>query len=80
MQGLLSNWAPRIRLWNDIPAWDILDRCGCGGDHPLLAMLLVIVIWVVVLMMMPWVFHIGGRWTPLLTWRGIGALHGEGWY
>ena len=26
----------------------------------------------------PWAFHIGGRWTPLLTWRGSGLLHTKG--
>src|SRR5580765_769474 len=24
--------------------------------------------------MMPWAFHIGGRWTPVLTWWGSGRL------
>ena len=23
----------------------------------------------------PWAFHIGGRWTPMLTWHGSGKLH-----
>jgi hypothetical protein len=23
----------------------------------------------------PWSFHIGGRWTPLLSWSGFGELH-----
>ena len=23
----------------------------------------------------PWSFHIGGRWTPLLSWSGFGQLH-----
>jgi hypothetical protein len=31
-----------------------------------------------VLMTMPWAFHIGGRWTPLLTWRGTGKLVTKG--
>ena len=22
----------------------------------------------------PWSFHIGGRWTPMITWQGIGRL------
>ena len=26
----------------------------------------------------PWVFHIGGQWTPLLTWTGSGTLHAKG--
>ena len=28
--------------------------------------------------MMPWAFHIGGRWTPLLTWWGSGRLVTKG--
>jgi hypothetical protein len=28
--------------------------------------------------MMPWAFHIGGRWTPLLTWWGSGTLVTKG--
>lgn len=27
---------------------------------------------------MPWAFHIGGRWTPLLTWWGSGTLISKG--
>jgi hypothetical protein len=27
-----------------------------------------------VLVLGPWAFHIGGRWTPLLTWQGSGKL------
>jgi hypothetical protein len=26
----------------------------------------------------PWAFHIGGRWTPLLTWCGSGTLYTKG--
>lgn len=25
----------------------------------------------------PWSFHIGGRWTPLLSWSGFGELHSK---
>jgi hypothetical protein len=28
----------------------------------------------VVVALDPWSFHIGGRWTPLLTWSGSGEL------
>ena len=26
----------------------------------------------------PWIFHIGGQWTPLLTWNGSGKLVSKG--
>jgi hypothetical protein len=29
----------------------------------------------VVVLLDPWALHIGGRWTPLLTWSGSGKLH-----
>lgn len=32
----------------------------------------------VVVALDPWAFHIGGRWTPLLTWQGSGKLVAKG--
>lgn len=32
------------------------------------------VVYAVVLVLDPWATHIGGRWTPLLTWQGSGQL------
>jgi len=32
----------------------------------------------VVVALDPWAFHIGGRWTPLLTWQGSGKLLTKG--
>jgi len=60
-----------------MPACDILNQCGCGSGT-LLAILLGIVIWLGVLVTIPRAFHIDGRSTPLLTWRGIGKLHAKG--
>jgi hypothetical protein len=31
----------------------------------------------VVVALGPWAIHIGGRWTPLLTWQGLGKLRTE---
>jgi hypothetical protein len=42
--------------------------------QPFLAVLLVILLLSVGAAMMPWAFHIGGRWTPVLTWWGSGRL------
>jgi hypothetical protein len=39
-----------------------------------LALLLAILIPVVMAAIMPWAFHMGGRWTPFLTWWGSGRL------
>jgi hypothetical protein len=27
------------------------------------------------LLLNPWSLHMGGRWTPVLTWHGVGKLH-----
>src|SRR5216684_1153762 len=32
----------------------------------------------IVVALNPWSFHIGGRWTPLLTWEGSGKLVTKG--
>jgi hypothetical protein len=42
--------------------------------RPVSAVLLGIVILLGVAAIIPWAFHIGGRWTPLLTWWGSGRL------
>ncbi len=36
------------------------------------------VVYAAVLVMDPWSFHIGGRWTPLLMWQGSGKLLTKG--
>ena len=46
--------------------------------HPVLAILVIIIVCLGVLLTIPWAFHIGGRWTPLLTWRGSGKLLTKG--
>jgi hypothetical protein len=33
------------------------------------------VVYAVIVALNPWAMHIGGRWTPLLTWQGSGKLH-----
>ena len=45
--------------------------CGCFGSITG-AILLVIA---VMLLLNPWALHMGGRWTPALTWHGVGKLH-----
>lgn len=45
--------------------------CGCPGSITG-AILLVLA---VSLLLDPWALRIGGRWTPALTWHGIGKLH-----
>ena len=45
--------------------------CGCLGSITG-AILLVIA---VLLLLNPWSLHMGGRWTPALTWHGVGKLH-----
>lgn len=45
--------------------------CGCLGSVTF-AILLVIAL---LLLLNPWSLHMGGRWTPALTWHGVGKLH-----
>jgi hypothetical protein len=45
--------------------------CGCLGSVSG-AMVLVIG---VMLLLNPWSLRMGGRWTPALTWHGVGKLH-----
>lgn len=45
--------------------------CGCLGS---VAGLIVLVVTMLVLLN-PWSLHMGGRWTPALTWHGVGTLH-----
>jgi hypothetical protein len=47
-----------------------IRRLGCIGS---LVFALVLVIAVTALMA-PWAFHVGGRWTPNITWQGLGRL------
>jgi hypothetical protein len=42
------------------------------GVLGLLAIL--VVIYVVIVGLNPWAWHIGGDWTPFLTWTGTGRL------
>jgi hypothetical protein len=44
----------------------------------LAAILFGAVFYAVVAALDPWALHIGGRWTPLLTWQGSGKLHAKG--
>jgi hypothetical protein len=44
----------------------------------LVAILCGAVFYAVVVVLDPWSLHIGGRWTPLLTWQGSGKLHTKG--
>ena len=45
--------------------------CGCLGS---LTFAIVLVIGLM-LLLNPWSLHMGGRWTPALTWHGVGKLH-----
>ncbi len=47
---------------------------GCLAQLFLVSVLGVVLVYGVVVVTAPWAFHIGGRWTPLLMWRGTGKL------
>jgi hypothetical protein len=46
--------------------------------RPVSALLIVALILSAGVAIMPWAFHIGGRWTPVLTWWGSGRLVAKG--
>jgi hypothetical protein len=56
-----------------------MQRGGCLGGCLVKLLAIVVLcgvgVYAVVGIMAPWAFHIGGRWTPFLTWRGTGQLH-----
>ncbi len=41
---------------------------------PILLLLIVALIYGPIVLLNPWASHIGGQWTPLLTWTGTGTL------
>lgn len=51
---------------------------GCMTKLVLVGVFGVAVVYAVALVTDPWAFHIGGQWTPLLTWRGSGKLLTKG--
>jgi hypothetical protein len=53
-------------------ATPLKKRRGCGCFTSVTgAILLAFVVYVV---LNPWALHIGGRWTPAMTWHGVGKL------
>jgi hypothetical protein len=59
------------QLWRRIPRQR--PQCGCLGC---LGSLVVTVVAsaIAYVLIAPWTFHIGGRWTPLIRWDGVGRL------
>jgi len=47
-----------------------IPRMGCIGSL-LFVFLLVLALYALIV---PWAFHIGGRWTPTTSWQGVGRL------
>src|SRR5579862_3869606 len=57
------------------------QRSGCLANLFWLAVVGVVggaLLYTLVAVTDPWALHIGGRWTPLLTWWGSGTLHTQG--
>jgi hypothetical protein len=48
-------------------------RLGWGCFSTMTGAVLVTI--AVLILLNPWALHIGGRWTPALTWHGIGKFH-----
>jgi hypothetical protein len=53
------------------PAKPRKPGCGCLGSVSFAIMLVLALL----LLLNPWSLHMGGRWTPALTWHGVGQLH-----
>jgi hypothetical protein len=45
--------------------------CGCLGSITGL----IVLVTALLVLLNPWSLRMGGRWTPALTWHGVGALH-----
>jgi hypothetical protein len=50
------------------------QKRGCSATTFLGLILVGALVYGVVVALNPWSLHIGGRWTPLLTWQGSGKL------
>jgi hypothetical protein len=59
------------QLWRRIPRQR--PQCGCLGCLGSLAVAVVAPV-IVYVLIAPWTFHIGARWTPLIRWDGVGRL------
>lgn len=44
--------------------------CGCLGSMTGL----IVLVTALLVLLNPWSLHMGGRWTPALTWHGVGTL------
>jgi hypothetical protein len=67
LKNYLSGQMPAIRK----------QAAGCFAKllwTPVVGSLCVVLLYALVGITDPWAFHIGGRWTPFLTWHGYGEL------
>jgi hypothetical protein len=74
MSGTLASSAGNVPMGAGGQAAGVAKKkrgCGCLGS---LTGLIVLVTALLVLLN-PWSLHMGGRWTPALTWHGVGTLH-----
>jgi hypothetical protein len=72
MSGSLPNLSGNPSIAAGNRAAPLQKRRGCGCFSSISCALLLVV--VVMLIIKPWSVHIGGRWTPALTWHGRGKL------
>jgi hypothetical protein len=47
-----------------------IRKLGCLGS----LVFCVLIVLALYALIVPWSFHIGGRWTPLTSWQGVGRL------
>jgi hypothetical protein len=69
MSGVPTN----LRSRGATPSTNVEKRRGCGCLGSITGVILIAV--AATVLIHPWALHIGGRWTPALTWHGIGTLH-----
>ena len=73
MSGTLAGRGATSEISQDSSAAGAKPRklgCGCLGSVSFAIVLAVAVL----LLLNPWSLHMGGRWTPALTWHGVGKL------
>jgi len=74
MSGTLASsagYVPMSAGGQDVAVAKKKRGCGCLGS----VTGLIILVTALLVLLNPWSLHMGGRWTPALTWHGVGTLH-----
>lgn len=72
MSGAPANFPNNVFVTANTKAPVLKKRRGCGCFGSVTGAILFAL--AVLVILNPWALHIGGRWTPALTWHGVGKL------